>query len=333
LSKYRYRKPFDPITQSLPQRIEADTPTFLGIPYATTRYELEAYGAAILGIPYGAPPTVGRPMVLGGGQGGGGRGILEIRANSLKYGGYLPELEIDVFEGLKPVDYGNVDIVDDLSQSMRNVERKVCEVLRSGLWLITLGESSPCSSYSVVKATASLTKGKIGVISLDAHGDNEDEYLGEKTPGPATWEARMWEIGNVDPKHHLEIGLRGSRNTREMAERYEKQGSKMYTSFDVQEMGVQRIVAEAYPHVFEGVDATWMHLDLDVLDIGVAPDYGDEPFGLGAWQVLKFVTEACRRGVKVLSILGIPPGSVRLHWIVTQIVLHAMAGRISALTK
>ncbi len=44
----------------------------------------------------------------------------QFRVNSLKYGGCIPELDFDVFEHLKIVDYGDAEIVRDMRQTLEN---------------------------------------------------------------------------------------------------------------------------------------------------------------------------------------------------------------------
>ena len=59
-------------------------------------------------------------------------------------------------------------------------------------------------------------------------------------------------------------------------------------------MGIDAICAEAVPHAFDGTARTWCHLDMDVLDIGAVPDWGDEPLGLSVWDVVRVVHESAR---------------------------------------
>src|SRR5215470_4453823 len=82
------------------------------------------------GIPYDRPPTAGRPAD----QWSGFRDApVHARKGSLRYRGYVPELDLEVFDHLKVVDYGDAEIVDgDIRQSIDNVARKVQDVIEAG---------------------------------------------------------------------------------------------------------------------------------------------------------------------------------------------------------
>ena len=307
--------------------LRPNVPSFLGVPIARTPRDLEGADAAIIGVPYDRPATSGRPA---GSWSGYREAPADVRRFSLRYAGYLPELDLDTFEHVKLVDYGDAEIVDDLEQSMANVTRKVEEVIAAGARPITLGGFSPPSSYSAAKGVAAATKGKVGVISLDAHGDaNDSEYgpKGSRAPGSATWEMRMWDhCPNIDPTRHVEIGMRGPRNTRTVVETYRKKGARLYPSAVVRRMGADALCLEALPHAFDGTERTWLHLDMDVLDIGEVPDWGDEPLGLSAWDVTKIVHEAGRRGLDSLSFVYVAPHSSATAAIVSYVVVYLMAG-------
>jgi agmatinase len=304
-------------------------PSFLGAPIARTRADLAGADAAIIGVPYDRPATAGRPA----GQWDGYREApASVRRQSLRYAGYLVEHDLDVFEHLRLVDYGDAEIVDDVRQSSENVSRKVQEVVEAGVRPITIGGFSPPSSYAVAKGIAAATRGRVGVISLDAHGDcNDSEYgpSGSREPGSATWEARMWDhCPNIDPTRHVEIGMRGPRNTREQAEGYRKRGARLYPAAVVEQMGIDALCLEALPHPFAGTERTWLHLDMDVLDIGAIPDWGDEPLGLSTRDVVKIVHEAGKRGLDGLSFVYVAPRSSGAAAVVCYVVVYLMAGWI-----
>src|SRR5690606_22705450 len=141
---------------------------------------------------------------------------------SLKYAGFLPEFDMDVFDHLNVVDFGDVEIVDDLAQSISNVRDKVHAALAAGLRVVTIGGFSPCASYGVAAGVSKAAEGEVGVLSLDAHADSSDVSMtGDRGPNGSTWEARMWEdFPNINPRLHSEIGVRGPRNNRLAVDKY-----------------------------------------------------------------------------------------------------------------
>jgi agmatinase len=303
-------------------------PSFLAVPVARTRQDLEGADAVIIGVPYDRPASAGRPA----GQWSGYRDApVETRKGSLRYAGYLPEHDLDVFEHLKVVDYGDAEIVDtDLPRSIDNVARKVQDALEVGARAITIGGFSPCATYAAARGVAATTRGRVGVVSLDAHGDCLDVEPGRgREPSSCTWERRMWDDHpNIDPTHHLEIGMRGPRNVREMVETYRKKGAHFYPSARVREMGIEKLCQEALPRAFTGTERTWLHLDMDVLDIGAVPDWGDEPLGLSVWDVTRVVHECGKAGLDALSFVYVAPRSHAISAVVSYIVVYYLAGLV-----
>src|SRR5437660_425849 len=98
-------------------------PTFLGVPHARERGDLAGADVAVLGIPVGAQASPGRDPDEWSSY---GRAPADTRRYSMAYGGYIPELDLDVFEHLRMVDYGDVDIEPrDPEGSLAEVARKV----------------------------------------------------------------------------------------------------------------------------------------------------------------------------------------------------------------
>jgi agmatinase len=305
-------------------------PSFLGVPVARTPADLAGADAAIIGIPYDRPATAGR----GAGDWAGYREApAHVRQRSLRYAGYLPELDLDVFERARLVDYGDAEIEPDVDRSIAHVARKVREVVEAGARPITIGGFSPCASYAVMKGIAEATSGRIGVLSLDAHGDCLDtEYgpNGSRAPGSATWQARMWDhFPDVDPTRHLEVGMRGPRNVRAQAHAYRQRGGRLVTAAEVRRRGIDAVCAEGLPRVFDGTARTWCHLDMDVLDIGAVPDWGDEPLGLSGWDVVTAVHEAGKAGLDALSFVYVAPRSPGIAAMVSYVVVYLLAGWIT----
>jgi agmatinase len=309
--------------------LHAGVPSFLAVPIARTSAELVGADAAIIGVPYDRPATAGR----GAGDWSGYREApAHVRQRSLRYGGYLPELDLDIFEHARLVDYGDAEIGEDIDRSIASVARKVREVLDAGARPITIGGFSPCASYAAIKGLAEATSGAVGVLSLDAHGDCLDtEYgpNGNKAPSSATWQARMWDhFKNVDPTRHLEIGMRGPRNVRAQAHAYRQRGGRLVTAAEVRRRGIDEICAEGLSRVFDGSARTWCHLDMDVLDIGAVPDWGDEPLGLSGWDVVTTVHEAGKAGLDALSFVYVAPRSPGIAAMVSYVVVYLLAGLI-----
>jgi agmatinase len=305
-------------------------PTFLGVPLAKTAADLEAADVAIIGVPQGAAASPGRDPSEWADF---GRGPENARKQSMRYTGYLPELDIDVFDSLKVVDCGDAEIPEgDHAAAIANTAAMVERAVRAGCAVIAIGGAVPTANYAVARGAALATDGKVGTVGLDAHGDAFDSLggpFGNTAPGPGTWQRRLWEhCQNVDPAHQVEFGMRGPRNGRQVFNTYREKGVSVYTARKMSEMGVDAACAEAIPRATEGVARTWISLDMDVLDIGALSDWGDEPLGLSGHDVVKVVHEAARAGADVLALQFVAPDSPAAGRLAVYIAIYMMVGLI-----
>ena len=94
-------------------RIQEDMPTFLGVPHAVKTSDLQGADVVIIGAPF----------VAGWGKKYSGvdkdewlAATRRVRQQSIRYrSGYIQEFDLDVFEHLKVVDYGDADIPPETS--------------------------------------------------------------------------------------------------------------------------------------------------------------------------------------------------------------------------
>ena len=316
----QYRKSMDQVWKPLVPMLYPDTPSFLGVPLATGKKELEMADAAVVGVPDQGLPRAGQEYVDSVQTPG------RLRKDSLKYGGYLPELDIDVFEEVRLVDYGDVLIPGkgDVLKAIGATQTKLAEVLTASCLAISLGGTEICASLGLVKAAARAYPGKVGIITLDAHGDNLKDYSGERWCA-ATWIARMAEIPGIDLHRHAHIGLRGPRNTKEQVEWFRKKGTALYTMTEVKKIGMDRVMEQVLDRVAERSRALILSVDLDVLDIGCAPGL-DEPLGIYPEDLFKAAYQVGSYGVKGFSLGWIPSPSPAIHWIATWTILYLLAG-------
>src|SRR5262249_23610129 len=84
--------------------------------------------------------------------------------------------------------------------------------------------------------------------------------------------------------------------------------------------------AEAYPSAFSGAARTWSSLDMDVLDIGAIPGWGDEAIGPTTWEVMEAIHEAGKAGIDALSFQFIAPDSPPASAIACYGFVYLLAG-------
>jgi arginase family enzyme len=319
---YKVRKSMDPLLKWEVPLLYADTPTFLGVPLARTPGDLEGADVALIGAPFEGAPGVARTYSYSL------LSPLNLRKDSVKYGGYLPELDLDIFEHLRIVDYGDaaIPVRSEVQAAIASVEKKIEEVLAAGCLPVVIGGTEICASYGLASALSRVSRKGVGVLTLDAHGDNLPDHLGNRWCG-ATWIARMAELEKVKMACHVHLGMRGPRNMKEQVAWFKEKGTTLYTYREIQTKGLESIAAEILEIIHRETDKTFMSIDFDVLDIGCAPGL-DEPLGLSVNDLLKLALEMGRGGVQGLTLGWIPSPHPALHWIATYTLLYFLAGLI-----
>jgi agmatinase len=323
-------------------RLAEDTPTFFGSPHAICKGDLDGADVAIIGAPYAAGwgtqySGVDKSEWLAA--------CKRVRQQSIRYrSGYIQDLDLDVLEHMKLVDYGDAAIpehanthgtVDVILQAQAAVETKVKDVLDAGAVPIVIGQNSPCGSYAIAKPLSERTQGKVGMVSLDTHWDAHSMDRATMDPriaGAGNWKNSVYrDLKNFDPKNLVEIGERGMLEFPETVRHYLRSGSTFVSSWRLRtELGIQGTV-ELLPRAFEGTEAVYAHLDLDVMG-GAGPAPGDilgelaEPIGLTDYEVIRIAYETGKLGCNALSFICIPPGSAVMYRVVVYCIMYFIAG-------
>ncbi len=314
------RQSMDPLVKWLVPMLYPDTPTLLGLPLASSKEDLKGADLAIVGAPYQGAPGVTREY---------SNNLLtpvNIRKDSVKYGSYLPEFDLDPLDELKVVDYGDASVAvrGDIHHTIEAVSSKIKDVLEVGAIPIVIGGTEVGSSLPLVQELNAKSKSGVGCITLDAHGDNMESHGGEKFCG-ASWINRMSELPKVNMSNHVHLGMRGPRNFKEQVHWYREKGTTLFTSREIKKRGMEDIARETISTVMNNTDKVFMSIDYDVLDIGCAPGL-DEPMGISVEDLLTLCLEVGKNGIDGFSIGWIPTSNKPLHWIAIWTFIYLMAG-------
>jgi agmatinase len=316
-------------------------PTFMGLPLATSANDLKGADAVIIGAPYvaawGEYAGVSKSEWIAGPK--------RVRQQSIRYAsGYVQDFDLDVFEYLKVVDYGDAKIppevidrptVENILRAQAAVEEKVNEALDAGAVPIVIGQNSPCGSYAIAKPIAERTKGNVGVISLDTHWDAEyfDELtMDPRIAGSSCWKRRMYEFhSNITVPNLVEIGERGMIENKAIVREYLSKGAHFYPMWAVRtHLGIDGLCREL-SHAYNGTDSVYVHFDMDVLG-GAGPAPGDnlgelaEPIGMTDYEVIRLAFEIGKRGLTGMSFICIPPGSAVSYRVIVYVIAYLFAG-------
>ncbi|RLA03631.1 MAG: agmatinase, partial [Gammaproteobacteria bacterium] len=317
------------------------TPTFMARPLATSPKDLEGADVVIIGSSY----VAGSEEYAGVSRADWMAAAKRVRQQSNRYlSGYVQEFDIDIFEHLKVVDYGDAEVpascleeltADNILEAQAAVEQKVNDVLAAGAIPIVIGQNSPCSSYAIAKPISESTAGKVGMVSLDTHWDSEpiDDLTGDpRIAGSANWKLKTYQnLDNFEPKNLVEIGERGMLENKQQVRSYLKQGVNFYPMWKIRrELGIEGL-CEEIAHAYDDTEAVYVHFDMDVIG-GAGPVPGDilgelaEPMGMTDYEVLRIANEVGRRGLTGMSFICIPPGSNIVYRLITYIIMFLMAG-------
>lgn len=322
-------------------RLAEDMPTFLGVPQAQSAAELAGADVAIIGAPFAAGwgsqyAGVDKSDWLAGAK--------RVRQQSIRYGTYVQDFDIDLLDVLKIVDYGDADIpfeantvatVANILAAQAAVEKKVGEVIDAGVIPIVIGQNSPCGSYAIAKAIAERAAGKVGVVSLDTHWDAaplDRATMDPRIAGSGSWKHKLYEWHeNLSIPHLLEIGERGMLEDKDVVRRFVREGANFVPMWKVRtELGIEglcRLLDRAY----DGTSDVYAHFDMDVLG-GAGPTNGDilgelaEPIGMTDYEVIRIAHEVGLRGLSGLSFICIPPGSPVIYRTIVYVITYLLAG-------
>ena len=341
-----HRPTFEPVVEVRSPRVYGSFPTLFGMPLAETKEDLGGADVAFLGVPWRAPTTPSSFFV------GGARANFEgtqltpsyFRLNSLDYGGYLPELGLDVFEHLRLVDRGDADIFQDVGRMFSAVEEEVGAMVDAGCIPLVMGGNAGPTTYPVLKAIAERADGTTAVLNLDAHGDNQPGGWEEDDPRAprwaATWALRILPLPGVDPARYYHFGLRGPRNDPGTVNRFVEFGVErehIYTYREIRrarQAGYDEWVEKLAQRILSGAAKVWIALDPDVLNLGSTPDFGAEPLGPTVDEVIELVYRVGRAAGRGkfggVSLMATPHEARSLHQTLMYVLLYALAGVLSS---
>ncbi|WP_413378759.1 agmatinase family protein [Alkalihalobacillus sp. 1P02AB] len=173
---------------------------------------------------------------------------------------------------LNIVDLGDVrEHVTDISVCHENVREamKAIQTHHSQALPIIVG-----GDHSI---TAMLVKGykdvhrneRIGILQFDTHFDLRDTK--ELGPANGTPIRQLIESQTVQGKDVYNIGLHGFFNARSLKQYADEVGLQYFTMKQTRKVGIEKIVQQALDELNEKVDKIYVTVDMDVLDISVAP--------------------------------------------------------------
>lgn len=238
-----------------------------GIAYAGAESEYSDAEAVIFGIPYDHTACF---------KAGAREAPTAVRRASYNFEEIHFEHGLDQ-RRLAVYDYGNCDDFILPEDMFAEVDFAVSPAIRDGKFTVAIG-----GEHSVnIPIIRAFPERSVALISIDAHLDSRDEYLG--TPySHACVTRRAAEHLGLDNVFVLGARAIG-------AEELERDDPvRFISSYDIFDMGMARAVEEALDSV--KAEKVYLTLDIDGIDPAYAPGTGTpEPFGLTPMDVKRAI--------------------------------------------
>lgn len=261
----------------------AELATFMRAPIAS---DLSNVDIGIFGVPYDGALT-NRP--------GARHGPREVRNQSSLMRAINHATRINPYDLARVADVGDVRFhtVYDIEKSHEDI-RKFVQVLTENSVMPLACGGDHSVTLPILRAVA---KEPVALIHIDAHTDTWDSFQGSKFNHGAPFR-RAHEEGLIDPTKVVQIGIRGAQNVSEGWDYSENAGMRVMFVEEVQERGVEAVVAEARALVGDG--PVYLSFDIDSIDPAFAPGTGTpEIAGLTTPEAMALI-----RGFRGLNYVG-----------------------------
>lgn len=213
-----------------------------------------------------------------------------LRANAFTPSTYHLDLEIEIFEYLSVVDYGDAICKHGLVQESHNAIRsRVSDVARRAIIPIVLGGDHSITWPAATAVAEAISFGNIGLLHFDAHADTADTLEGNPA-SHGTPMRRLIESGAIKGRNFVQIGLRGYWPGAKVFEWMREQNMEWHLMSEVRSRGLSEIVRHAVTRLSSECEGIYLSVDIDVLDPGFAPGTGTpEPGGMFPHELLETV--------------------------------------------
>ncbi len=244
----------------------------------------------------------------------------EIRDVSANLELYSIRSGIDL-ESVPVHDMGDVDVVEDLEETLQRVKAVVAEIIQAKKLPIMVG-----GEHSITKAAVESLPKDTGLINLDAHMDLRDEFLGEKL-SHATFMRRVAEY--LGPDHIMEVGIRAF--SKPELDFCKEEGVTIVTPLDLRRDGIDKTGRRVSSFLGRFRHA-YVTVDIDVLDPAFAPGVGNpEPDGLSTDELLSLVGSSMVRNLSGFDLVEVSPqlDSGQTAAVGAKVILEAVAAHHS----
>jgi guanidinopropionase len=285
-------------TQTLPV-VYGDTPSFLGTDVIDINFLTSGYDVIFGGVPWEGTITWGSFT-------GCELAPRAIRHAAARYGGYLPEYDIDAFDHLRMGDIGDVVVnPNDPEETMAKVFQVSDKIFRNHSIPVFLGGDHSFTP-EVVRALGENVDGAIGLIHFDSHMDNVKSFGKDKYPrcGPLH---RIAQLEKVRKESIVHVGIRGPRNSPAQMEYAKEVGAKIFTIRDIRSRGMDTVIDAAIGIATKGTTRIYVTICSDCVDAAFNPGGPMDFNGLFPNELFSALYKLGESGISGLDFVEIYP--------------------------
>jgi len=314
-------KPVCYVPERVIPEIYSGTPTFLGIPKISSKEELADNDIVVMGVPWEGICTWGSYTDCE-------LSTKTIRSASARYGGYMLDYDIDVFDYFTAGDYGDSAVQNgNYEFTFGALKEKYSEIVEAGKFPVVFGGDHSISN-PLIEVFSEKYDGKVGVIHFDAHMDNCPSFGEEKLARCSPF-YRVYEQENIDAKNIVHIGVRGPRNHPDALKNAKKFGATVIPGMDIKLNGWKESIQKAIEIASDGTDAIYVTVCSDILDIANNPGGPPDPCGMTSFELAMMLHECGKAKTEAFDYVEIYPledkANVSSHTAVWM-TLHLLAG-------
>jgi agmatinase len=284
-----------------PTHLISGIPSFLKadvVPPVADQLRDHGAKAAVLGLPWEHTNTC-RP--------GTAMGPRAIRSATDHYISHHGEFQVDLFEALRLVDCGDVQIIPgNARRTFDRAEECIGNIVDAGAIPFVFGGDDSCPIPVTAALSRSCGSGGFAYIHFDSHMDTARDVGGEIL-NHACPVSRTAELANC--KKVSLLGINGALNPPDERAFVDEYGIQMFTIWDIEEQGVDAVMAQVIEHAWSGgVEKVVLHTDLDCMDQAFVPGVTTpETGGMTPREMIKFVRGFARKGIDAYVITECSP--------------------------
>ncbi|GAB1477144.1 agmatinase [Bacillota bacterium] len=258
--------------------------TFMRLPNIKTTEDVDV---AIVGIPFDTGASYKSGARFGPGA---------IREASTLMRNYSMNLDINIFDYLSCIDYGDIDIKPGfIHETYQQVEKDLQGLINAEVVTIVLGGDHSIS-LAELRAIAK-QYGPVALVHFDSHLDTWDNYWGMKYTHGTPFR-RACEEGLIDTQHSIQVGIRGSQYGPEDIQGSIELGFEVLTANELHEIGIDEGAKRIQKRV--GTAKAFLSFDIDFIDPSMAPGTGTtEVGGFTGYEGMKLI-----KGMRDINIVA-----------------------------